>query len=155
MLSTLSAVFPEPLTNNIAFMFTNISSPLSSNFCYETVPAILKDAPQFQIDNPMGLQKRYFKLKDDQAMKNMRAGMCEEVKAAEQDALDVLVNLFDWVDGLDSQPTMRAVSRHEESQDIVVNIITSLTTQVKKLRRKVKRKVQEGVRKVRQIFIRE
>jgi len=31
--------------------------------------------------------------------------MREEVKTAEQDALDVLVNLFDWADSLDSQPT--------------------------------------------------
>ena len=27
MLSTLSAVFPEPFTSNIAFVFTNISTP--------------------------------------------------------------------------------------------------------------------------------
>jgi len=136
-------------------MFTNIPSPLSSNFCYDTVPAILKDAPKFQIDNPIGLQKKYFRLKDDQGMENMRAGMREEVKAAEQDALDVLVNLFDWVDGLGPQPTMGAVPHHEESQNIVVNVVTSLSEQMKQLRRKVKRKVQEGVRKVRRIFIRE
>jgi hypothetical protein len=32
----------------------------------------------------------------------MRAGMREEVKAAEQEAWDILTNLFYWVDGLDS-----------------------------------------------------
>jgi len=151
MLSTLSAVFPEPLTNNIAFVFTNISSTLLSNFCYETIPGILEDAPQFQITNPIGLQKRYFRLKADQGMKNMRVGMREEDKTAELDVLDMLVNLFDWADGLDSQPTMRAISRYEESQNIVIAVVTSLTAQVNQLRRKV----QEGVRKVRRVFIRD
>jgi len=80
--------------------------------------------------------------------------MREEMKAAEQDALDVLVNLFDWVDGLGSQPTMRVVSHYEESQNIVANLITSLTAQMKQLWWRVHRNVQEGVRKVRQTFIR-
>jgi len=67
----------------------------------------------------------------------------------------MLVNLFDWVDGLDSQPTMRAISLHEESRNIVVAVVPSLTAQVNQLRRKVKRKVQEGARKVRRVFIRD
>jgi len=59
------------------------------------VPAILKDAPQFQNDNPIELQTKYFMLKDDQGVKNTRAEMREEVKAAKQDAMNVLVNHFD------------------------------------------------------------
>jgi len=80
--------------------------------------------------------------------------MREEVRAAEQGAMNVLVDLFGWADGLDSQPTMRVVPHHEESQNIGVSIITSLTAQMKQLWRRVKRKVQEGLRKVRRIFIR-
>jgi len=84
----------------------------------------------------------------------MSEGMREEVKAAKQGAVNGLVNLLEWADGLDSQPTMRVVPHHEESQNIGVSIITSLTAQMKRLWRKVKRKVQEGLRKVRRIFIR-
>jgi len=80
--------------------------------------------------------------------------MREEVKAAEHGAMSVLVDLFEWADGLDSQPTMRVVPHHEEPQNIGVSIITSLTAQMKQLWRRVKRKVQEGLRKVRRIFIR-
>jgi hypothetical protein len=47
---------------------------------------------------------------------------------------------------------MGIVSHHDESENIVVNVITS---QVEQTRRRVKRKVQEGVRKVRQIHISE
>jgi hypothetical protein len=50
---------------------------------------------------------------------------------------------------------MRIVPGHDESQNIVVNAVTSLTEQVGQSRRKVKRKVQEGVRKVRQTLISE
>jgi hypothetical protein len=134
-------------------MFTNISSPLSWNFCQDPVPAILKDAPQFKINNPIALQRKYLELKDDKGMKNKRAGMREEVKAADQDARHVLVNLFDWVDGLDSHPTMGAVSHHEETQNFVASVSTSFTEQMKQLRGKVKRKVQEGVRKLRKLLI--
>jgi len=38
--------------HNVAFMLTNLSKPLSWNFRQDIVPRILKDAPQFQIDNP-------------------------------------------------------------------------------------------------------
>ena len=76
-------------------MFTNVPNPLSSNFRQDTVPAILKDGPQFHIDNAMAFQTKYLRLRDDQGMESMRAEMREEVKAAEQDAWDVLVNLFD------------------------------------------------------------
>ena len=106
----------------------------------------LESERQFQIANPIALQTKYLRFRDDQGVESMRAEMREEVKAAEQDAWDVLVNLFDWVDGLDSQPTMGAVHRHEEPQNIVSNVFMSLTEQMKQLRRKVKRKVQEGVR---------
>jgi hypothetical protein len=36
--------------------------------------------------------------------------MRREVKASEQDTLDMLVGLFDWLDGLERQPTTMAVS---------------------------------------------
>jgi len=39
---------------------------------------------------------------------------------------------------------MGVVSHHEESQNIVVSAITSLTTQMKQLRRKVKRRRESG-----------
>jgi len=72
------------------------------------VPAILKDAPQFQNDNPIELQTKYFMLKDDQGVKNTRAEMREEVKAAKHDAMNVLVNHL----------TIGIISHHDESQNI-------------------------------------
>ncbi len=47
----------------------------------------------------------------------------EEVKASEQDAFEMLVDLFDWLDSLERQPASEVVSRY---QDIVANVIGRL-----------------------------
>jgi hypothetical protein len=151
-LSALSTILPKSLVNNTAFMFTNISNPLSWNFCQDNVPVILERAPQFPIDNPVALQKKYFKVKNDPGMSNMGAEMRREVMAAEQDALEILVNLFDWVDGLEPQPTSDVVSHQEKYRSIIANVIGPIAKQVKELRWRVKKKVQEGVQRVKRIF---
>ena len=103
-LSTLSDIFPSTLmANNVAFMFTNVSSPINWNFCQETVPSILRDAPQYEIDNPFALQQKYLKLKDNPKMKHKATKLLEEVKSGELNALGMLVGLFDWLDGLQPQ----------------------------------------------------
>ena len=104
--STLSAMFPKTLAKNIALVFTNVSSPLHWNFCQTTVPGVLRDAPQFVLDNPVALQKKYLKLGGDPKTKNMRTEMRKVVNDAEQGALETLVNLFDWLDGLEPQPAV-------------------------------------------------
>ena len=99
-LSTLASIFPKPLASKIAFMFTNVLSPLHWNFSGDTIPEVLEDAPHFLLSNPIALQKKYLKLKDDQNMKKEREYLCQEVKAAERVALEMLVDLFDWLNGL-------------------------------------------------------
>ena len=37
-------------------------------------------------------------------MKKTRAGLCKSVKSSEESALGTLVELFDWLDGLEPQP---------------------------------------------------
>ena len=49
-------------------------------------------------------------------MKKATAGLCQAVKAGEQSALETLVDLFDWLDGLDSQPTAEIVPLYKERQ---------------------------------------
>jgi len=104
-LSTLSNLFPKSLASNIAFMWTNISSPLHLNFSWDTVPDVLKDAPLFLFNNPIALQKKYLRLRDSPHVKTGTASFCKAVKASEESALDMLVELFDWLDGLEPQPT--------------------------------------------------
>jgi hypothetical protein len=71
-LSALSALFPKSLANNIAFLFSNVSTPLSFNFPKDAIPEALKNAPQFLIDNPIALQKKYLELKGGMSKRKVR-----------------------------------------------------------------------------------
>ena len=104
-LSTLSSILPKILTNNIGVVLTNISSPIYQNFAQNDIPDVLKDAPQFLLSNPIPLQKKYLKVRDEANMKQKRTDLRDAVMADEQNALEMLVALFDWLDGLESQST--------------------------------------------------
>ena len=119
VLSTLSSIFPKTLANNIAFIFTNVLSPLSWNFSQDTIPEALRGAPQSHLDNPVVLQKKYLALEDNPNMRRpSRADLRESVKAAEQSGLEMLVELYDWLDGLEPQPTTELFPLYEPSQNI-------------------------------------
>ncbi|THU98456.1 hypothetical protein K435DRAFT_795647 [Dendrothele bispora CBS 962.96] len=126
-LSTLSSIFPRSLANNIAFLFTNVSSPLSWNFAQDTVPPVLKNAPQYLLDNPLALQKKYLSLKDSpNTTKQLRSDMRAAVKAGEEKALFMLVRMFDWLDGLPAQPTKDILSLYDQAQQIETQINNTL-----------------------------
>ena len=116
-LSTLSTIFGKSLANNIAFIFTNVLSPLHWNFDKGTVPDVLKDAPHFLLNNPITLQKKYLALKDLPNMKKRAANLRKEVKDGEENALEMLVEFFDWLDGLEPRPTSEIVPVYEKSQN--------------------------------------
>ena len=69
----------------------------------------------------------------------------EVVKASEQDSLEMLVDLFDWLDGLECQPTSEVVSRYEEFQDMAANVIGLLANFLRKI-------MEKGILKVRAIL---
>ena len=79
-------------------ILTNLPSPLSRNFPGNAFPDILT---QFVLDNPVALQKKYLKLKDDPNMKKECMELRKMVKVGEQKALGMLVHLFDWLGGLE------------------------------------------------------
>lgn len=117
--SALSAIFPQTLTNNIAFLFTNVQNPQSWRFSQETDLGVLKDAPLFLLDNPIALRNRFM---DDPDMGEM-------VKVCEQRALEMLVNLFDWLDGLEPQPATE-ITRLYESYQSIESKTTSVLAQI-------------------------
>ena len=125
-LSTLSTILPKSFAGNTAFMFTNVSNPPHWNFSGDTLPDVLRDAPQFLLNNPVALQRKYSKLKDIPNMNKERANLRNEVKAGEQNALETLVHLFDWLDGLTPQPMTESTSLYEHSQAIEATITNAL-----------------------------
>ena len=55
-------------------------------------------------------------------MNNESSNLRNAVKFAEQNALEMLVDLFDWLNGLESQSTMGIVSLFENSQAIEAKV---------------------------------
>jgi hypothetical protein len=116
-LSTLAGIFPD-LASNIAFIFTNVLSLLHLNFSEDTIPGTLKNAPQFPLNNPVALQRKYLTLIDNPNIRNRGTDIRREVKAGEHSALEMLVELFDWLDGLEPQP----MSRAQKAKDSAVSL---------------------------------
>ena len=50
----------------------------------------------------------------------------ELLKRAKQNALEMLVELFDWFDGLEPQPTTEIIALYGKSQNIESNINSTL-----------------------------
>jgi len=134
-LSTLSAVFTNTLASRIAFLLTNVISPLHCNFSEDTVPDVLKEAPQFLLNNPIALQRKFLNLRDKPDMKKRRTEFREAVKTAEQDALEMLVDLFDRLDGIEPQQRMKVAPLYKKRHSIVANIIATLTRHMRELLR--------------------
>jgi hypothetical protein len=114
-LSTLSAIFPRAPFKNVAFLLTNTSSPLYQNFSEDILPEAFKDAPRFLLNNPIALQRKYLELQDDPNMRSQRTHFRQVVKASEQRALEMLVDVFDWLYGLEPQPVSEIVPLYEDS----------------------------------------
>ena len=114
-LSTLSSMFPQTLVNNIAFMFTNVSSLIYLNYPWHAILEVLGDAPHFLLNNPIALQRNYNSLMVYPNMRTRRTEFRRAVKAAEQETLGVLVDLFDWLDGLEPQLTTDLVPRYHST----------------------------------------
>jgi hypothetical protein len=125
-LSTLCAIFPKELVDNIAFMFTNVPSLLSWNFSKDTIPPVLRKAPHFLLDNPIALQKRYLQHLKDDPSKKRGVTLRNAVKLGEQCALEQLAELFDWVDSLEPRPTVEITQLYEMSQQIEAKITDTL-----------------------------
>ena len=123
-LSTLSSIFPKSLTENISFMFTHVPSPLFWNFDEDTLPEVLGAAERFLFDNPVAIQKKYNRLMGDQAKKKVMTVMRKAV-ASQEKALEELVILFDWLDGLRPLPTTEIVYLYNISQNIEATITST------------------------------
>jgi len=145
-LSTLSAIFPKTLAKNIAFVFTNVSGPLYWNFSGDTIPEVLKGAPQFFLNNPIALQRKL--LRHDPIIKKGGMDLRNIVKADEKEALEMLVALFDWLDGLDRPARPGVVRLYEKSQNIAIIVTGSLAQQMKQLLRML---IEKGIRTTRRI----
>jgi hypothetical protein len=115
MWSVLSTILPKTLVNNTALIFTNYED----NFLYlaldlKFIPEALKSSPVFHLINPIA---------------QPRSG----VKDCEQRALEMLVKVFNWLDGLEPHPATEITSLYEVYQNIEVNTISLLYQRVREV----------------------
>jgi len=97
----------------------------------DTIPDILKDAPQFSLDNPIAYQKRYVKSMGGRGKKERQADLG---KPGAENALGMLAELLDWLDGLEPQTTAESVSLYDKSQAIgakTTNILAQMDQAMK------------------------
>ena len=107
-LSALSALIPKALANNIAFMFTHVWIPSLSDSLQSKVPPLLKSDPIFLLDNPIT---------------PVGYGGRGRSKSHKRKALEMLVELFDWLDSLEPQPATQIVCHYEQYQKIEAKTI--------------------------------
>lgn len=132
--TTLTAIFPNTLANNICLLFTNVASPLSWNLQSDRLPVELQKSRRFLLDNPFAMQKRLQQIKQetekegkiDDDTRDMLEDLETAVNAGHKAALKMLVKLFDWLDTLERKGTREIISLYEKSTTIDRNIDETL-----------------------------
>ena len=129
-LSNLSTILPKSLANNIAFMFTSVRPSFFQDFSQDTVPEAFKRAPQFTLDIPNALQNsslRWDGYSWARKMGNKETEMrMNNVKAAEQETLQMLGRLFNWMETLEPHPVVEITCLYEKYQEIEAKAANTL-----------------------------
>ena len=130
-ITTLSSIFPRTLAQNIGILFTNVSGRDFLNFETDTLPIELRGAKDFLINNPLAMQKKYFKdrvkaeaegkINENKMKKSERV-----VNRAHKSAVKTLAEIFDWLDGLESQATTEITLLYDTSMEIEHRITGTL-----------------------------
>ena len=142
VLATLMSIFPRTLVNNIGILFTNVSSSLKVNFEYDSIPKVIPhdSLNLFYVDNPLALWKHYQDRRKEKRPKKEMQKMRKDVQDAEEAALDMLVEFFDWLDNVKPQPTNDIVSLYYQTQEMetkIENILSRRKTIAQEQRRLV------------------
>ncbi|PFH47907.1 hypothetical protein AMATHDRAFT_49934 [Amanita thiersii Skay4041] len=157
-LSALSAIFPRTLANNIGLLFTNVSSPLSWNFDQNSLPDVLRSSDnQFLIDNPVAMWKKLKEMRESGTFSRRALSQLDSaVQEGYKKALEVLGDLFDWLDELKPQATKEIYTLYRQSQEIDQNISNALSRAAQLADKKNQLKIivssAEGAKLVRHFF---
>ncbi|KZT32710.1 hypothetical protein SISSUDRAFT_1123278 [Sistotremastrum suecicum HHB10207 ss-3] len=102
--SLISSIFPRSPASNVAFMFTNVSTPWAWKFDSGSLPKVLIEAPQYSLDNPVAMQKRLVHLeKEGKTSAKILERLTASVTTHHNDALDTLVEFLNWAGDCEPQ----------------------------------------------------
>jgi len=121
-ISTLCSIFPRTLAQNIGVLFTNVQDMEKCNFDLDSFPHELQGVKCFWIDNPLPLYKNAQRNRKRLGMRGQssekKKGSKNSVDENHQMAVEMLAEIFDWLDGLKSQATTEITLLYEKSIEI-------------------------------------
>ena len=131
VLSTLSAIFPRTLADNIGILFTNVSSTLDFNFDPNSLPEVLRtrDDNRWFVNNPLAMRNKYKEKERQQtaSTRRLQSSLLDAIRTAYQTTLGELCSMFDWLDDRDPQPTKDIWQLYEQSQQIEKDIESAMS----------------------------
>ena len=129
-ISTLCSIFPRALVQNIGVLFTNVQDIGRFNFDMNSFPHELREAKCFCIDNPLALYKNAQRNREQLGMQGQfRRKKKRSKNSLDEDheiAVEILAEIFDWLDGLKSQATTEITSLYNKSMKIEYSISGAL-----------------------------
>lgn len=103
-ISLISSIFPRSPAFNVAFMFTNVSTPWAWKFDSGSLSKVFIEAPQYSLDNPVAMQKRLVHLeKEGKTSAKILERLTASVTTHHNDALDTLVEFLNWAGDCEPQ----------------------------------------------------
>ena len=110
-ISTLCSIFPRTLADNIGVLFTNVQDIYKCIFDMNSLPPELQQAKNFCIDNPVALYENTRGRRKKKRSENW-------INDDHAVAVEILVDIFQWLDGLRSQATTEIMSLYDTSLEI-------------------------------------
>jgi hypothetical protein len=112
-ITTLASIFPHSIADNIAIMFTMVANPMSFNFQLESLPDSLRKSEIYTLDNPIALMRRYREFEQKPAYRKQLPKLWKMVKDAHNEAVEMFVEFFEWLDKRTVQPTSVIVELYD------------------------------------------
>ncbi|KIK53796.1 hypothetical protein GYMLUDRAFT_178498 [Collybiopsis luxurians FD-317 M1] len=161
-LTVISGMFPYSIIENIAFVFTMVTDPLSFNFEKSSLqPEALQSASMWSINNPLAQWKKYQeKLKNKEEYdEDILQDMEDSVRSSYKKTLKTLGQIFQFLDKCKAQPTNDIHDLYIMSTDIEASIsnVIARMDQTEDKRAKLKalranKDSQDQVRKVNEAY---
>ncbi|GAW05162.1 hypothetical protein LENED_007002 [Lentinula edodes] len=128
-MNALSNMLPKSLSDNVAFIFTMVSSTLMLSFDTNWLPQELRTAHTWSIDNPSSLWFKYQKrlTKEPLLEEDLREDMKEISHRGFERATKTLSQFFQYLDKRKVQPTQPVLELYNISVDIETRISNTIT----------------------------
>ncbi|KAJ3714039.1 hypothetical protein C8R42DRAFT_726546 [Lentinula raphanica] len=142
-LKTISNMFPNSIVDNIAFVFTMVSTPASFNFDKNSLPTELVNSRIWGIDNPFAQWMKYRKMlvQEPPATEEALDEMSESAHRGYVKVLRMLSQFFQWLEKCKVQATKSIYELYLMSMDIEIQIsgVISRMSQTEDRRTKLKK----------------